>query len=360
MPVHIHPPMQNLGSRFTIAFLTLMSLRKILPCLILCVVPASLSAASSAEKLLKKPDDWFGSKEGRKALDCILSWQTEHGNWPKNMDTTRKEYSGKGKKPAGTFDNGATIGEMRVLARAVRVTGEIRYRKAFLRGFDHILKAQYPNGGWPQFYPLSKGYHRHITFNDDTMIRVMEFLRDVTKSKEYQFLDKERRAAAGKAIEQGLACILKCQVVMNDTPTVWCAQHHAKTLMPVQARSYEHPSLSGAESAGILLFLMSLDRPSPEVVRAVKAGVAWYSSAKIEGYRYRKSKTGQALSKDSKAPPLWARFYEIKTNRPIFSDRDGIVRYDIQKIGGERRGGYTWYGRWGDRVAKAYARWHAK
>ena len=28
-------------------------------------------------------------------------------------------------------------------------------------------------------------------------------------------------------------------------------------------------------------------------------------------------------------PTLWARFYELETNRPFFCDRDGIKKYDI-------------------------------
>ena len=102
---------------------------------------------------------------------------------------------------------------------------------------------------------------------------------------------------------------------------------------------------------------MSLEKPTPEVVRAVRAGAAWIESVKIEGDRYRKSKTEPALTKDPKARPLWARFYEIETSRPIFSDRDGIVKYDIEQIGSERRGGYSWYGSWGERVAKEFSKW---
>jgi pectate lyase len=321
------------------------------------LLAASLHAATPAEKLANNPDDWFRSDDGRKTLENILSWQTEHGDWAKNMDTTSVAFSGDGKRPAGTFDNGATSGELRVLARAFRVTGDERYKQALLRGFDHILKAQYPNGGWPQYFPLSDGYHRHITFNDGTMIRLMEFLRDAVASEDYALLDNDRRAAAVKAIESGIGCIVKCQIVVDGKPTVWCAQHDAETLVPVLARSYEHPSLSGAESAGVLMFLMSIEEPSPEVIRAVKAGAAWFESAKIEGYRYRKNKTEPSLTKDPEAPLLWARFYEIKSNRPIFSDRDGVVKYDIEEIGSERRGGYSWYGNWGENVAKEYAEW---
>ena len=324
---------------------------------VLSMFSASSLAASPAEKIAAKPDAWFESDEGRRMMGTILSWQTEYGDWPKNMDTTTKPYAGEKRKPAGTFDNGATTGELRALARAVRVTGNDRYERAFLKGFDHILQAQYPNGGWPQYYPLSKGYHRHVTFNDGSMVRLMEFLGDATVKEDFAFLDTSRRAAATAAIDKGVECILRCQVIVDGVPTVWCAQHDADSLVPVKARSYEHPSLSGAESVGILLYLMSIESPDADVVRAVKAGVAWIESARIEGYRYRKKRTGPALVKDPQARPLWARFYEIETNRPIFSDRDGIVKYDLEQIGSERRGGYTWFGHWGDQAAEAYAKW---
>ncbi|QDU89204.1 Pectic acid lyase [Pirellulimonas nuda] len=318
---------------------------------------APLLADTAAAGLAKKPDSWFQSDDGRQTLEHILSWQTEQGDWPKNTDTTRKAFSGDRAKLRGTFDNGATSGELRLLARAFRATGDQRYEKAFLTGFDHILRAQYPNGGWPQYYPLSKQYHRHITFNDGSMIRIMEFLRDATTAEDFAFLDEGRRAAAEKALERGVDCIVKCQVVVDGRPTVWCAQHDEVSLAATSARSYELASLSGAESAGVLIFLMNLDQPSPDVVRAVNSGVAWFDGAKIEGYRYVRSGGERKLQEDPSAGPLWARFYEIKSNRPFFCDRDGVVKYQIEQIGAERRNGYAWYGNWGEKVAKAYSKW---
>jgi PelA/Pel-15E family pectate lyase len=325
--------------------------------ILLVACSASLSAAPPAAKIAKNPDEWFKSEEGLKTISIILSWQSDKGDWPKNTDTTRKEFSGDRSKLQGTFDNGATTGELRVLARAVRVNGDVRCKKAFLAGFDHIIKAQYSNGGWPQYYPLRKGYYSHVTFNDGCMIRIMEFLRDSMISEDYAFLAKERRAEAAKALALGIDCIVKSQIIVEGTRTVWCAQHDEVTLAPAKARAYELPSLSGAESAGILIFLMSLDKPSPEVIRAVKAGVAWFESVKIEGFRYKRSSTEPCLTRDASAPPLWARFYEIKTNRPFFCDRDGVVKYDVEEIDGERRKGYAWYGNSGEGVAKAYLKW---
>jgi pectate lyase len=321
------------------------------------VTTVGVHAESPAERLLKQPNDWFQSDEGKSTIENVLSWQTDNGDWPKNFDTTAVRFIAGEKKPSGTFDNGASCGKLRLLARAFRITGDVRYQKAFDLGFNHILDAQYTNGGWPQFFPLSKSYSRHITFNDGTMIRLMQFLRDVTTEDDFDFLGSEQRNAAASAIDRGVNCILKCQVIVNAVPTVWCAQHDADSLVPTRARAYEHPSLSGAESAGVLRFLMSIDNPSPEVIRAVNAGVAWYEAAEIEGFRYNKSKCGPALTEDSGAGDLWARFYEIDSNRPIFSDRDGVVKYNLDEVGSERRGGYTWYGNWGDAVLKAYSKW---
>jgi len=123
------------------------------------------SAAASAfpDGLLDKPASWFKSDEGRRTTACVLSWQAPAGDWPKNQDNTRKPYDGDRGKLKGTFDNGATTDELRYLARAFTATGDAACGKAFLAGFDHVLTAQYPNGGWPQYFPLSKQYQPHFS-----------------------------------------------------------------------------------------------------------------------------------------------------------------------------------------------------
>ena len=44
------------------------------------------------------------------------------------------------------------------------------------------------------------------------------------------------------------------------------------------------------------------------------------------------------------APPLWARHYELETDRPVFAGRDGVKRYALADIERERRTGTPWYG----------------
>jgi hypothetical protein len=189
------------------------------------------------------------------------------------------------------------------------------------------------------------------------MVNLMELVRDVARSQGIQFVDRARRAAADRAFAAGVACILKCQVKVEGELTIWCAQHDEVSLEPRGARTYELPSLSGMESAGILILLMSLEKPSPEVVRAVEAGVRWFEDSKLTGIRQVVRDGDKRIVPDRGAPPLWARFYEIETNRPFFCGRDGVKKDNLAAIEAERRNGYAWYGEWGRRVLERYGRW---
>jgi PelA/Pel-15E family pectate lyase len=326
---------------------------------------ASLTAATFATAAERAPwgtyarqsDDWYRGAEGARVAANILSHQSRRGDWPKNVDNSAKPFRGDPATIEGTFDNGATVGELRFLARAFRTTNDARDRDAFLKGLDHTLSAQYPTGGWPQSSPPGKGYHRHITFNDNTMVNLMELVRDVAAKDDFRFVDPARRAAAGRAFDAGIECILKCQVTVRGALTVWCAQHDEITLAPRPARTFEPISLSGAESADILLLLMSLEQPNAEVVRAVEAGARWFESVKIAGIRETRVDGDKRIVPDPGAPPLWARFYEIPSFRPIFSGRDSVIKYDISQIEPERRNGYAWYGGWGTKVVLRHAKW---
>jgi PelA/Pel-15E family pectate lyase len=324
---------------------------------VVIVICATTLAAPSWRDYNNKPDDWYRSTEGKTVADNILSWQSAYGSWPKNIDTTAKLFSGDTNELKGTFDNGATTGEMRFLARAFNATKDARYEQVFLKGLDDILAAQYPGGGWPQFYPPPKSYHRYITFNDDAMVHLMELLREVAESADYEFVDVQRRKGAGVAFDRGGQCILKCQIRVDGKLTVWCAQHDEIDYSPRPGRSYELVSLSSAESAEILRLLMSINNPSPQIVEAVKAGAEWFESAKITGIRQVTLNGDKVITQDPNAPPTWARFYEIGSNRPIFAGRDGVKKYDVSEIEQERRNGYAWYGYRGQRVADDYARW---
>jgi PelA/Pel-15E family pectate lyase len=200
------------------------------------------------------------------------------------------------------------------------------------------------------------------------MIRLMEFVGETYASERYSFLGADQKQAARDAFDRGVDCILKFQIRVNGQLTAWCAQHDDKDFRPPPRRTYEVVSLSGAESVGIIRLLMSLEKPGPAVIRAVESAIAWFDSVKLTGLRVVNEKNDKApkgLNKvvvsDPNAPPIWARFYEIGSNRPIFVDRDGVPKYSLAEIGYERRNGYAWYGAWPQNLlAQQYPIWRKK
>jgi PelA/Pel-15E family pectate lyase len=319
---------------------------------------------------------WYGGEEAVRIADNVLLYQHTNGGWPKNIDMARslnaaeRERLARERDEAETIiDNGATHTQIRFLALVHQATGEPRFAEGSRRGIEFILAAQSPSGGWPMIFPLQEGYYSHITFNDGAMIGVMRLLREVAAgATPYEFLDQPLRDRAAAAIARGLEVILKCQVVVDGERTAWCAQHDEHDFSPAKARSYELPSLSGHESVGIVEYLMDIDEPTPEIRAAIRGAVAWFEAAKITGMRVERIRAPEldpprdvVMVADADADPIWARFYEIGTNKPMFVGRDGVVKEQLAEIEHERRVGYAYVGNWPRRLLERdYPAWREK
>ncbi len=336
------------------------------------LLPAALAGAVRWNDILKQPADWYAGAEARALAASIIQYQTPEGGWPKNTDMTQPpsaEFLAETKfdHRAPTIDNDATTTQLRFLAQVITAMDDAALRAAFERGFDYLLTAQYANGGWPQYFPLRPGYYTRITYNDNAMVNVLTLLRDAAQAKApYVFVDEARRGRVAAAVEQGIACILRTQVKQDGRPTVWCAQHDETTFAPAAARNFEPASLSGSESVGLVKFLMAVEMPTPEIIAAIEGAVHWFESVKVTGLRIDNTpgadgKKDRHAVADPAASPLWARFYELGTNKPVFTGRDKVIRYDFNAIERERRTGYNYLGNWpSDLLAKDYPRWQAK
>lgn len=321
-------------------------------------------------------EKWFATEEAAQIAENVLLYQRNIGGWPKNIqmqlplsDTEKQKLLILKNDPINcTIDNGATCQELLFLSKMYNKKPDERYKIAFLKGLNYLLTAQYDNGGWPQFYPLIKGYYTHITYNDDAMVNVLELFRQIkNKSNLYSINpSSEIVEKVNAAFNKGIDCILKTQYKQNGELTAWCAQHDELSLLPAKARAYELPSLSGKESAKITLLLMSIENPSQEIIDAVQGAIHWFEKTKINGIKI-ESVSNATSNKDDKvviesanATPLWARFMDLDTNIPFFCDRDGIKKATLAEIGIERRSGYAWYTDEPNEVLKKYVHWKKK
>ena len=335
--------------------------------------PPDFRLVTWAEVLKQKPL-WYQTDEAARIGDQLLLYQKVNGGFEKNIDMalmlTRAEREALAAKKEDitetTIDNKATYTQIVYLGKLITASllkpsppGNLpKYKEAYLKGVEYLLSSQYENGGFPQYYPLKKGYYTHITFNDDAMTGVLNLLRDIANGNEdHKFVDEALRKRCEAAVARSVALILKLQVEVGGKKTVWAPQYDEITLKPAWARKFEPPCLTAGESVGIVRFLMR-EKLTPEITNAVESAVKWFETNKISGYRWDRVNGESKLTKDAAAAPIWARFYEIETGKPIFIGRDSVIKHDVTQIEAERRNGYAWYvDAAADLVTKDYQKW---
>lgn len=311
----------------------------------------------------------YTTEEARAQATRVGEWQSAAGGWTKGNDYSVSPEPKQGKSDvwsAGTFDNNATIMELRYLALVITAAADdaraAGWRTSFQRGLQYVFNAQYPNGGFPQIYPLVGGYHDAITYNDNAMGRVLEFLGDIATGRpEFAFVAAEQRAEAGRRLALGISCVLKSQIVEpSGRRTVWCQQHDMLTLKPCAARNFEPIAASAAESTALLQLLMKRTAATPEVVVAVDDAAAWLTKVALRDVVWDRSTYPSKLVPKPGAELLWARMYEIETDKPVFGDRDRTVHYAVGEISPERQKGYSWYADYASSTLKAVQKWRSK
>ena len=317
----------------------------------------ALRAPSGSDfKLPAKPRDVsYAWDEAKQLADVVLSYQTPSGGWSKHtgysngprqpgMQWTSQNEPGQKAHYVATFDNRATTEEMYFLAQVWYATKREDCKAGFIKGLNFIFAAQYPNGGWPQVYPLEGGYHDHVTFNDDAMTRILELLYAIECGEPYYaFLDEALRQKAAAALAAGLRCVQQTQIVQAGKKTAWCAQYNPLTLQPAAARKMEPVALSGLESAQILKFLMTLTNPAPEVVASIESGLTWLEAAKITGLAKTRSAGKTTYEKNPASTEIyWARFYDLASSKPVFPGRDGILYDSFNAMAAQNRLGYDY------------------
>ncbi len=349
-------------------------------CLSLFFVATSFAQQETGVKrwkdvALKMPTEWYGSEEALRVAENVMLYQRNLGGWPKNIEmhlpltAEQKEKIRDEKENEDTiFDNDATSTQMWFLSKVYAQQPNERIKESFNKGLKFILKAQYKNGGWPMFYPLKeKGYYDRITFNDNAIANILNLLKPIANKEGeiYKMVDAETIKKTKEAYDKGIDCILKCQIVKNGVKTVWCAQHDEYNFKPVIGRPFEYPSFSGLESVGIIRVLMDVENPSKEVIDAVNSAVAWLDTHRIKGMKVvdftnEKGEKDRKIEQDPTAPDLWARFYDLDKEVPIFGERGNPhILYNLSDITDTKRHtGYQWYGTWAEKlIDKEYPKW---
>ena len=248
-----------------------------------------------------------------------------------NCDGFKVRRGVEGGHPATTLDDNVTQAAVRVM---MRVDRELDFKDkaihaAALIALDSLIRAQYPNGAWPQRYisfpdpaqhPVKRAgypeswprewpgadFRGHYTFNDNSVSDVVDMMLEASR-----IYDEPKYQAAA---ERGGDFMLLAQ--MPDPQPGWAQQYDAD-MHPAWARIFEPPSVTGGESQGILKTLLLLYRETgkKKYLEPIPRALDYYESSvlpptdKPSQYRARACPPGSICM---------ARFYELKTNKPLY------------------------------------------
>ena len=270
----------------------------------------------------------------RETATGLVACQLRSGGWDYRLRFNpeerkkiayRVEPEGQGSVDTTTLDDDTTQSSLRFL---MEVDKELAFEDAAVHDAAHyalesLLKAQYPNGAWPQRFtgppdpekfPVKKAsypeewswtfpqqdYSRYYTFNDNTIGDTVE-----TMLNAYEIYRDERyRDAALRAGD----FILLAQ--MPEPQPAWAQQYDAD-MHPAWARKFEPPAVTGGESQGVMQTLLALYRRTGErrFLEPIPRAIAYLEASKLPD--------GQL-----------ARFYELKTNKPLYFTKQYEMTYD--------------------------------
>jgi len=268
--------------------------------------------------------------EAAREAGKALAWgQRKEGGWDHRVDVSHlRPDADEPVRMSGrcTFDDDITQGALTFLIELDDVLDERWLSESIELGLDFVLESQFENGAWPQWYPLIGGYHDYYTFNDNAIndcIRVLMKAHEVYGKKEYL-----------EGLKLGGDFIILSQM---PKPQAGWAQQYSHDMKPAWARKFEPPAVCSAVTARNIRTLVdiALYTKDEKYLSPIPAALRWLEE----------SKTGENL---------WARLYEVGTNKPIYGDRDGKVHYTLDEISEERRRGYSWHGSYGIPEVKAY------
>ncbi|MDD2560256.1 MAG: pectate lyase [Bacteroidales bacterium] len=223
-------------------------------------------------------EDEYYYQQACRVADALTAAQLHCGGWNYNFDFAGEEshkqwYATIGKNAWGvseynhfygnaTFDDQTSYRPANFFLRIYLLKKDPIHKQALDRAIDFFLQSQYPNGGWPQRYPLrydfpakdgSPDYSSFITLNDGVMEKNIEFMLRC-----YYLLDDERCL---RAAEKGLDCLLLLQ---QAAPTAGWALQYNLQLQPAKARDFEPASVCVSTTYGTVMLLMEYYRLTGE------------------------------------------------------------------------------------------------
>lgn len=204
-----------------------------------------------------------------------------------------------------TFDDFATSEPTRFFMRLCKVRNEARFIEARDKALGFILRAQYPDGAWPQRYPLDEDYSAYSTFNDSVIADCISVLLEAHESVGGDVYYKAAR--------KGMDFYLLAQL---PEPQPGWAQQYTRELKPGWGRPFELDTVSAGQTLDNIQDLMRFYRITGDkkYLEPIPRALDWLERVRfkdVQGYTH-------------------TYFYEAGTDRPMYVLQTGTTVDDVK------------------------------
>lgn len=298
--------------------------------------PGTPTVGMAYLKAYQATGDKFYLNAAQKAAEALVQGQLESGGWAQVIHFAPPQKGRVGKYRKGirgswnvsSLDDGQTQAALEFMCRADQALNfqHADIHDAALYGLNALLKAQFPNGAFPQGwkepvppqpilkarYPdydwrtegKVKNYWDYYTLNDNLAGTVADTL--IAAHQVY----KDQRHLDALAKLGGFLMLAQ----MPDPQPAWCQQYNYE-MYPIWARKFEPPAITGWESQDVLETLIKVARYT---------GQKKYLEPVPRALAYLK----RSLLPDGRI----ARFYELRTNKPLYMNKSYQLTYDDSDI----------------------------
>jgi len=273
------------------------------------------------------------------AANSLVNCQLVSGGWDyrqefdpskrKNNFAFRADDNPSGKNNTSTLDDDNTQSALRFLMHVDRTLDfkDDSIHEAVEFALQSLLKAQYPNGAWPQRFreppnpadfPVIKAsypeawarawpslsYNSYYTLNDSALADCIALM--------FEAAEIYGKADYFEAARRGGDFLILAQ--MPEPQPAWCQQYNAE-MQPAWARKFEPPSVTGGESQGAIAILLEVYRQTGDkkYLEPVPRALAYLKASEL-------------------AEGKLARFYELKSNRPLYFTRQYELVYTADDL----------------------------
>ena len=299
-----------------------------------CQPPGTPSVGMALLDAWRATKDQYYMDAAKKAGMCLVRGQLQSGGWEHTIEFNPavrakiayrvEKAEGAALKNVSTLDDNTTqacLLFLMELDKALEFKDAVIHEAAKFAA-DAVVAAQGANGAWPQrftgpadlkataprkaSYPETWSrefpkinYAGFYTLNDDAQSDTIEVM--------WQAGVIYGEAKYRKAAENGGGFLIMAQ--MPDPQPAW-AQQYDFEMRPVWARKFEPPSVTGGESQGAMRTLMDLYEKTGDkkFFEPVGKALAYLKASKLP---------------DGKL----ARFYELKTNKPLYFTKKYELTY---------------------------------